>query len=177
MTASPTLDKVQVLQRTPYRAAKADPGRRFHALYDKVYRRDVLERAWVQVRRNVGAPGIDNQTIAMVEEDYGVARLLDELAMDTDLKAETYRPLAGAGLGLAFMGAVRQANDIAAPSERAALLAAFYVVTYVGEGLPVIGAGFLAARVGLVTGVSVVLVAIVAVCIVALSIFSLTDRQ
>ena len=39
-------DRVQALQRALYRAAKADPGRRFHALYDKVYRRGVLERAW-----------------------------------------------------------------------------------------------------------------------------------
>ena len=92
VTASPTLDKVQVLQRTLYRAAKADPGRRFHALYDKVYRRDVLVRAWVLVRQNDGAPGIDKQTIAMAEKQYGVTRLLDELA--ADLKAETYRPLA-----------------------------------------------------------------------------------
>src|SRR5271165_4548484 len=84
-------DRARELQRTLYRAAKADPGRRFHALYDKVYRRDVLERAWVEVRRNAGAPGIDRQTIAMVEE-YGVSRLLDELA--AELKAETYRPLA-----------------------------------------------------------------------------------
>jgi RNA-directed DNA polymerase len=45
-------DKVRELQRTLYRAAKADPGRRFHALYDKVYRRDVLERAWELVRAN-----------------------------------------------------------------------------------------------------------------------------
>src|SRR5436190_9347774 len=82
-------DKVQDLQRTLYRAAKADPGRRFHALYDKVYRRDVLERAWEQVRRNRGAPGIDRTTIADVEH-YGVTRLLDELA--ADLKGETYRP-------------------------------------------------------------------------------------
>jgi RNA-directed DNA polymerase len=91
MVASPTKqDKVQALQRTLYRAAKADPGRRFHALYDKVLRRDVLERAWEQVRRNRGAAGIDRTTIADVEE-YGVTRLLDELA--ADLKAETYRPL------------------------------------------------------------------------------------
>jgi group II intron reverse transcriptase/maturase len=89
--ASPTeQDRVQALQRTLYRAAKADPGRRFHALYDKVYRRDVLERAWVQVRRNRGAAGIDRTTIADIER-YGVSRLLGELA--ADLKAGTYRPL------------------------------------------------------------------------------------
>jgi RNA-directed DNA polymerase len=89
--ASPaSVDKVQVLQRTLYRAAKADPGRRFHALYDKVHRRDVLERAWAQVRRNRGAPGIDRTTITMVEE-YGVARLLDELA--TDLREGGWRRL------------------------------------------------------------------------------------
>lgn len=83
-------DKVQALQGTLYRAAKADPGRRFHALHDKVYRRDVLERAWEQVRRNRGAPGIDQTTIADVER-YGVARLLDELT--ADLKEGSYRPL------------------------------------------------------------------------------------
>ena len=74
-------DTVRELQRTLYRAAKADPGRRFHALYDKVYRRDVLERAWELVRANHGAAGIDKQSIADVEE-YGVTRLLDQLAAD-----------------------------------------------------------------------------------------------
>jgi RNA-directed DNA polymerase len=78
------------LQRALYRAAKADPGRRFHALYDKVHRRDVLQRAWGQVRRNNGAPGIDQTTLAEVEE-YGVSRLLDEL--ETELKAGVYRSL------------------------------------------------------------------------------------
>ncbi len=60
--ASPTLgaeanafDTVRALQHKLYRAAKADPGRRFHALYDKVHRRDVLWRAWVQVWRNTTA--------------------------------------------------------------------------------------------------------------------------
>ncbi|MHB8670797.1 MAG: reverse transcriptase domain-containing protein [Acidimicrobiales bacterium] len=90
--ASPApVDKVQVLQWTLYRAAKADPGQRFHALYDKVHRRDVLERAWEQVRRNRGAPGIDRNTIADVES-YGVSRLLDELA--TELREGSYRPVA-----------------------------------------------------------------------------------
>src|SRR6266513_4407553 len=83
-------DKVRELQRTLYRAAKADPGRRFHALYDKIYRRDVLERAWELVRANKGAAGIDRQTIADVEQ-YGVSRLLDELA--ADLKDGRWRPL------------------------------------------------------------------------------------
>src|SRR6266702_984941 len=83
-------DRARELQRTLYRAAKADPGRRFHALYDKVYRRDVLERAWESVRANRGAAGIDKQSIADVER-YGVARLLGELA--ADLKEGRWRPL------------------------------------------------------------------------------------
>jgi group II intron reverse transcriptase/maturase len=84
------VDSVRALQHALYRAAKADPGRRFHALRDKVYRRDVLQRAWVSVRRNRGAAGIDRTTLAEVEQ-YGVARLLDELA--ADLKDGRWRPL------------------------------------------------------------------------------------
>ena len=96
VVASPTpgverpLDAVRALQHALYRAAKADPGRRFHALYDKVHRRDVLQRAWGQVRRNNGAPGIDQTTLADVEE-HGVSRLLDEL--EAELRAGAYRPL------------------------------------------------------------------------------------
>ena len=67
-------DRVRALQHALYRAAKADPGRRFHALSDKIYRRDVLDRAWEDVRRNRGAAGIDRVSLADVEE-YGVARL------------------------------------------------------------------------------------------------------
>ena len=76
-------DPVRALQHALYRAAKADPGRRFHALYDKIRRRDVLWRAWVAVRRNNDAPGIDKITLAAVEE-YGVTRLLDELASELE---------------------------------------------------------------------------------------------
>src|SRR5579863_2504862 len=83
-------DKVRELQRTLYRAAKADPGRRFHALHDKIRRRDVLERAWELVRANRGAAGIDRQTITVVEE-HGVAALLDELAVE--LRDGRWRPL------------------------------------------------------------------------------------
>ena len=74
-------DPVRALQHALYRAAKAGPGRRFHALYDKVRRRDVLWRAWAAVRSNDGAPGIDKITLAAVEE-YGIDRLLGELASE-----------------------------------------------------------------------------------------------
>jgi len=83
-------DRVRALQHALYRAAKADPSRRFHALFDKVHRRDVLDRAWEDVRRNRGAAGIDRVTLADVGE-YGPARLLDELA--AELKDGRYRPL------------------------------------------------------------------------------------
>jgi RNA-directed DNA polymerase len=103
LVASPTrgvgsFDAVRALQHALYRAAKADPGRRFHALYDKVHRRDVMWRAWGQVRRNNGAAGIDHTTLADVEE-YGVARLLGEL--EAELKAGAYRPLPAGGTRLA----------------------------------------------------------------------------
>ncbi|MFI7642963.1 group II intron reverse transcriptase/maturase [Nonomuraea sp. NPDC049400] len=93
--ASPTvsgsvMDPVRALQHALYRAAKADPGRRFHALHDKVLRRDVMRRAWTNVRRNDGAAGIDRITLEMIEE-YGVARLLDELV--ADLRQGCWRPL------------------------------------------------------------------------------------
>jgi RNA-directed DNA polymerase len=84
------VDPVRALQHALYRAAKADPGRRFHSLWDKILRRDVLWRAWFVVRRNDGAPGIDKTTLAAVEE-YGVDRLLDELT--SDLREGRYRPL------------------------------------------------------------------------------------
>ena len=71
-------------------SAKADPGRRFHALFDKVHRRDLLDRAWEDVRRNRGAAGIDRVSLADVEE-YGVSRLLGELA--AELRERRYRPL------------------------------------------------------------------------------------
>ena len=83
-------DRVRALQHALYRAAKADPDRRFHALFDKVHRRDVLDRAWEDVRRNRGAAGIDRVTLADVEE-YGVSRLLGELA--AELRERRYRPL------------------------------------------------------------------------------------
>jgi group II intron reverse transcriptase/maturase len=108
-------DKVRELQRTLYRAAKADPGRRFHALYDKVYRRDVLERAWESVRANRGAAGIDRQTIADVEQ-YGIARLLDELA--ADLKDGSYRSLAARRVFIPKPGRPTEQRPLSIPTVR-----------------------------------------------------------
>jgi RNA-directed DNA polymerase len=80
---------VRELQRKLWAAAKQSPERRFHALADRVYRRDVLVEAWNRVAANRGAAGVDRVTLAAVEE-YGVGRMLDELARD--LRAGTYRP-------------------------------------------------------------------------------------
>ncbi len=67
------LDAVRTLQHALYRAAKADPERRFHALYDKVHRRDVLQRAWSQVRRNDGAPGMPQRNRRCTQAPPGLA--------------------------------------------------------------------------------------------------------
>jgi len=81
--------KVRQLQNRLWAAAKQSPGRRFHALYDRIYRSDVLWEAWERVRANRGAAGVDHLTLEAVE-DYGVHKMLSELA--ADLRAGIYRP-------------------------------------------------------------------------------------
>ncbi len=85
----PPVDKVRQLQRQLWMAAKRSPERRFHALYDRIFRGDVLKEAWERVRANRGAAGVDRQTLADVEA-YGVERMLAEL--QHDLQAGRYRP-------------------------------------------------------------------------------------
>ena len=84
-------DKVQRLQARLGDAAKRHPERRFHALYDRIARGDVLAEAWKRVRRNKGAAGVDNETLAALEE-HGVERFLEELR--AVLLAGRYRPAA-----------------------------------------------------------------------------------
>ena len=69
--------------------AKAEAGYRFYALYDKLYREDILAHAYAQCRSNKGAPGVDGQDFPDIEA-YGVTRWLGELALA--LREETYRP-------------------------------------------------------------------------------------
>jgi RNA-directed DNA polymerase len=78
------------LQRTLWACAKRSPERRFHALFDRIHRSDVLWEAWRRVRRNRGAAGVDRVTLAAVEE-YGVERMLGEL--QRALREGSYRPV------------------------------------------------------------------------------------
>jgi RNA-directed DNA polymerase len=83
------LDPSRALQRVLYRSAKQQPQRRFHALFDKVARSDILWWAWEEVRSHRGAPGVDGVTIQAVEAS-GVATFLQDLA--AALRTGAYRP-------------------------------------------------------------------------------------
>jgi RNA-directed DNA polymerase len=82
-------DKVQELQRKLYLKAKSQSDFRFYALYDKIYRMDVLKRAWQKVKANHGSPGIDNRTIKDIEEE-GVDDFLK--GIQEELRIKEYRP-------------------------------------------------------------------------------------
>ncbi len=82
--------KVRSLQGKLSRAAKQSLDRRFGALYDKLYREDVLWTAWQRVRVNRGAPGVDRQSIAHIEEVIGVEEFLAQIG--EELREKRYRP-------------------------------------------------------------------------------------
>ena len=87
---APCAVKVRGLQRRLWTVAKQQPERRFHALFDRVHRGDVLWEAWQRVRVNRGAAGVDRVTLAYVENEYGVSRMLGELQQS--LRSGSYRP-------------------------------------------------------------------------------------
>jgi RNA-directed DNA polymerase len=91
-TAKIPIDKVRQLQIRLWVCAKRSRTRRFHALYDRIYRSDVLWRAWTQVRSNKGAAGVDEDTLRSIEE-RGVMQFLE--GIQADLKAGRYRPQPG----------------------------------------------------------------------------------
>lgn len=86
-----TPETVQKLQKALHTRAKEAPGYRFYALYDKVYREDIMAHAYHCCRANGGAAGVDGQTFEDIES-YGVAKWLGELA--EELRNRAYRPQA-----------------------------------------------------------------------------------
>jgi len=86
---SPVVDKVRELQHKLEVCAKQSKTRRFHALYDRIYRSDVLWEAWRRVRSNKGAAGVDEDTLRSIEE-RGVTQFLE--GIQADLRAGRYRP-------------------------------------------------------------------------------------
>lgn len=84
-----TPEKIRSLQRKLYVAAKAEPTRRFHQLYDKVYRWDILEHAYRIAKAAAGAPGVDGESFEDIEA-RGVREWL--VALQEELRTRTYRP-------------------------------------------------------------------------------------
>lgn len=85
-----TPENIRTLQRKLYRKAKQEPAYRFHALYDKIYRADILSHAYALVRANKGSAGIDGVTFKAIEDEEGVTALLAEL--EEALRNKTYKP-------------------------------------------------------------------------------------
>jgi RNA-directed DNA polymerase len=134
-------DRVRALQRVLYRSAKQSPERRFHALFDKVARSDVMWRAWNDVRANKGAPGVDGITIEAVEE-AGVREFLEGLA--AGLRAGRYRPRPLRRVHIPKPGRPGQTRPLGIPTvaDRVVMAAARIVLE------PVFEADFLASSFG-----------------------------
>jgi RNA-directed DNA polymerase len=125
-----TPKSVQKLQRALHAKAKAEAGYRFYALYDKVYREDILAHAYAQCRSNRGAPGVDGQDFVDIEA-YGVQRWLGELALE--LREESYRPDAIRRVFIAKTNGKLRPLGISTVRDRVCMTAAMLVLQPVFE--------------------------------------------
>jgi group II intron reverse transcriptase/maturase len=121
---------VQKLQTALHDKAKESPDFRFYALYDKVYRKDVLAFAYECCKANGGAAGVDGQTFEDIEA-YGVERWLDELAQE--LKSRTYQPLPVRRVYIPKPDGKQRPLGVPAIRDRAAEMAAVLVLEPVFE--------------------------------------------
>jgi len=126
-----TPESVQKLQTALHDKAKKSHGFRFYALYDKVYRKDVLTFAYTCCKANGGAAGVDNQTFEDIEAD-GVERWLDELTQE--LKSRTYQPLPVRRVYIPKPdGKTQRALGVPAIRDRAVMMAAVLVLAPIFE--------------------------------------------
>ena len=126
-----TPESVQKLQTALHDKAKKSPGFRFYALYDKVYRKDVLTFAYACCKANGGAAGVDNQRFEDIEA-YGVERWLDELTQE--LKSRTYQPLPVRRVYIPKPdGKTQRALGVPAIRDRAVMMAAVLVLDPIFE--------------------------------------------
>lgn len=121
---------VRKLQRALHTKAKTEDGYRFYALYDKLYREDILSHAYAKCRANRGAPGVDRQGFPDIEE-YGVERWLSELAHA--LKEERYRPDAIRRVYIPKANGKRRPLGISTLRDRVCMTAAMLVLEPIFE--------------------------------------------
>ena len=127
-----TPSSVRELQRALYVKAKAKPACRFYALYDKIYRKDVLLWAWGCSRANGGSAGVDGESFVRIEA-RGVERWLEELAQE--LRTKTYRPQAVRRVNIPKADGKTRPLGIPTIKDRVAQMAAVIVLEAIFEAL------------------------------------------
>ncbi len=104
-TSESLQELVRALQRKLYLKAKHQPTFRFYSLYDKVYRSDVLQRAYDLVKTNNGSPGLDGETFESIEREIGKMTYCQEIkrALETKTYREIFEKSLGSGLNGTYL--------------------------------------------------------------------------